>query len=221
MKALLVAAAASDGSPALVASLAETHGLVIAVDGGGALCAEAGITPDVVVGDFDSIDSATLDRLARGGSEVISFPADKDQTDLELALTEARTRGATAVTVTAATGLRLDHTLASLAALAGAADLRPEVMEPTLSAWVLHPSGRRQLSVQGRGGTLSLAAWGATCIVSASGLKWLLEAHTLSPESALGVSNVITSDSADLVVHEGTLLVIAPQMPSGVRVCAL
>jgi thiamine pyrophosphokinase len=221
MRVLLVAAAASHGSPALVASLAETHDLVIAVDGGGALCAQAGITPSVIVGDFDSIDAAALELLRAGGTELDSFPADKDQTDLELALTEARARGATAVTVTAATGLRLDHTLASLAALAGAADLRPEVAEPTLSAWVLHPSGRHRLSIRGRGATLSLVAWGATCIVSASGLKWSLEGDTLSPESALGVSNVITSDSADLVVHEGTLLVMAPQMPSGVRVCAL
>jgi thiamine pyrophosphokinase len=216
-----VAAAASDGSPALVASLAGSHDLVVAVDGGGALCAEAGIKPDVVVGDFDSLDTATLDRLRADGSELISFPADKDQTDLELALAEARVRGATAVTVTAATGLRLDHTVASLAALVGAADLRPEVSEPMLSAWVLHPNGRRQLSVQGPNGTLSLAAWGAPCVVSASGLKWPLDGHTLSPESGLGLSNVITSDSADLVVHEGALLVMAPRMPGGVRVCAL
>lgn len=221
MRVLLVAAAASHGSPALVESLAHSHDLVVAVDGGGALCAEAGVNPDVVIGDFDSIDDATLARLHDGGSEVITFPADKDQTDLELALTLARERGATAVTVTAATGLRLDHTVATLAALVGAADLRAEVIEPTLSAWVLHPRSRDRLSVQGRGGTLSLLAWGAPCVVSASGLKWPLVRHTLSPESGRGVSNLITSESADLEVFEGALLVIAPQMPAGVRVCAL
>jgi thiamine pyrophosphokinase len=221
MRALLVAAAASHGSAALVASLAETHDLVVAVDGGGTLCAEAGVSPDVVIGDFDSLDATTLERLREGGSEIITFPADKDQTDLELALAVTRERLAAAVTVTAATGHRLDHTLATLAALVGAADLRPQVIEPALSVWVLHPSGRRQLSVQGRGGTLSLSAWGAPCVVSAGGLKWPLVRQTLSPESGLGVSNVITAGSADLEVFEGALLVIAPRSPSGVRVCAL
>jgi thiamine pyrophosphokinase len=221
MRALLVAAAPSPGSRTLVASLAHSHDLVIAVDGGGSLCTEAGVRPDVVLGDFDSIDSAHLELLRDSGSEVLSFPADKDLTDLELALAETRVRKATSVTVTAATGMRLDHTVATLAALVGAADLRPQLAEPAVDAWVLHPGGLGQLSLQGRGGTLSLAAWGAPCVLSASGLKWSLERHTLRPDSGLGISNVIVSDSADLVVHEGALLVIAPHMPDRVRVCAV
>ena len=60
MKALLVCAAPVSGYEAHVLGLAATVDLVIAVDGGARLCFVAGVTPDVVVGDLDSIDAETL-----------------------------------------------------------------------------------------------------------------------------------------------------------------
>jgi thiamine pyrophosphokinase len=221
MNALLVAAAPSSGSRELVASLAREHDLIIAVDGGGTLCAEAGVVPDALIGDLDSIADRDRKLLQDGGSEVLTFPADKDQTDLELAIAHARALGATSLTVTAASGLRLDHTLGSLSAIVAAFNLHPRLVEPTVEAWVLHPEGRASLSLSGQGGTLSLVCWGGPCEITADGLKWPLEHATLHPQSALGVSNVIDSPQADLHIHAGAALAIAPAMPGGVRVWAL
>ena len=94
MRALLVCAAPVPGTETLLPRLAAEADLVVAVDGGGSVCLEAGVVPDVVVGDFDSLPDDDLDRLGQLGVSVIEFPAEKDASDLELAVGEVRCRGA-------------------------------------------------------------------------------------------------------------------------------
>ena len=218
MRVLIVAAAPIAGSPELVAKLARDHDWIIAVDGGGAVCIEAGVKPDIVLGDFDSIDPAALDWLRHGGSQIESFPADKDQTDLELALDAARSQGADRVTLTAVSSNRLDHTLAAIGAIAGAADLWPEVVEPEMHAWVVSAGARDALRVSGVGATISLVCAGDDACVSISGVRWPLERHDLPFRSGLGVSNVVVDEAGALVrVHAGTVLAISPDTFDAVR----
>lgn len=210
MRALLVCAAPVAGSTGLVARLAPNADVVIAVDGGGAVCIEGGVTPDVLVGDLDSADSETVDELLSRGVPVHRFPAEKDSTDLELAVQEARRLGASELVVTAASAGRLDHTLAALAVLAGAADLRPEIVEPDMSGWVLGRSATREVRLGGTGSTVSLIPWGGIALVSVRGVRWPLDRAELSPETALGVSNIVTSaEGATVSLHQGTLLVLS------------
>jgi thiamine pyrophosphokinase len=221
MKALIVAAAPVTGSPRLVARLAPTFDPVIAVDGGGSICIDAGVVPDVLLGDFDSIDPAALEWLQGAGARVLTFPADKDQTDLELALDYARSVGVTSVTVTAASSGRLDHTLGALGALAAASALSPELIEPELTAWILALDGRAELLAVGLGATISLVAFGGDAVVSVAGVRWPLDRHVLSPAAALGISNVVTSESgAKVTLHSGVVLALAPRMPHALQIRA-
>jgi len=210
MRALLVCAAQVKGSCTLVARLAPQFDLVIAVDGGGDICLEGGVTPDVLVGDLDSAGSDTIDTLLERGVPIQRFPAEKDATDLVLAIAEARNQGATEITVTAASSGRLDHTLGAIAALAAAADLRPQIVEPDLSGWLLARGGRRELNLSGVGSTVSLIPWGGIALVSATGVRWPLDRAELGPETTLGVSNVVSSgQGASFVVHQGMALVLS------------
>lgn len=210
MLALLVCAAPVPGSPELVARLAVTADLVIAVDGGGAVCREAGVTPGVLLGDFDSLDSLSVDEFASEGVRIHRFPAEKDATDLELALGEARRMGADQVVVTAALAGRLDHTLGTLGALAAVPALRPRFTEPEMNGWVLHEEGRRELSLTGRGATLSIIPFGGAATVSVTGVRWPLQLADISPESTLGISNRITAaEGARVTVYRGTVAVIS------------
>jgi thiamine pyrophosphokinase len=212
MRALLVCAAQVNGSCTLVARLAPNYDLVIAVDGGGDICLEGGVTPDVLVGDLDSARSDTVDTLLARGVPVQRYPAEKDATDLQLAIGEARRQGAGEIVITAATAGRLDHTLGALAAMAAAADLHPQILEPDLSGWLLARGGRRELSVSGVGATVSLLAWGGIALVSATGVRWPLDRAELGPESTLGVSNVVSSaDGALFSVHQGMAFVLSPR----------
>lgn len=211
MNALLVCAAPSPGAADLVERLAASADLVIAVDGGGAVCRDAGVRPDVLVGDFDSLPGHLVDEFVGMGVRVVEFPAEKDDTDLVLALDLARREGADTVTVTAASTGRLDHTLAVVGALSAAADLRPRLREPELSGWVISTARGARLRLKGVGATVSLIAPGWSATVSVRGVRWPLSRASLAPLSALGVSNVITDPEGAVVeVHEGTVFVLSP-----------
>lgn len=211
MRALLVCAAPVRGSETLLATLAVDADIVIAVDGGGTLCLSAGVVPEAVVGDFDSLPAADLDRLLAQGVERIAYPADKDASDLELAVEEARRRGATSLTVTAAASGRLDHTLAALGVLRSARDLAPRVVEPDFELWVLSPAGRASLTLSAAGATFSVLAFGSDAVVSAQGVVWELDSARLVQESSLGLSNRIGPEGRAMIsVTEGVVLVLVP-----------
>ncbi|MEI7813507.1 MAG: thiamine diphosphokinase [Coriobacteriia bacterium] len=222
MRALLVCAAPVVGTCELLGRLAASVDFVIAVDGGGAVCLEAGVQPDVVVGDMDSLAPGDLDRLRELGADIYQFSADKDASDLELAVIEARRRGATSIVVTAASSGRPDHALAALGVMLSARDLSPHLAEPEVDIWVLSTQGRALLSLEGEGATVSLVAFGSSAVVSVKGVVWELDEIGLDPTSSLGLSNRIGDGGcAQIAVSEGVILAIAPQVNGAVRAQAI
>lgn len=213
MNALLVCAAPAPGASELVGRLASAADLVIAVDGGGAVCREAGVLPDILVGDFDSLDGALLDEFVSEGVRVIEYPAHKDVTDLALALDVARREGVDRVTVTAASTGRLDHTLAVAGTLVAATDLQPRLREPELRGWVVSTALGSRLTLKGVGATVSVLSPGWSATVSIRGVRWPLAKADLAPLSDLGMSNVITDAAGAVIeVHAGTVLVLSPHV---------
>ncbi|MBI2914670.1 MAG: thiamine diphosphokinase [Firmicutes bacterium] len=92
--------------------------LTIAADGGARHLLRVGCTPDIVIGDFDSLGPDELDTLAASGCRVIRYPAAKDQTDTQLAVEFAIEEGATDLTLYGGLGSRLDHSMANVMLLA-------------------------------------------------------------------------------------------------------
>lgn len=215
MRILLVGASPA-GSSLLVAGLAAQHDHVIAVDGGGALCLEADITPNKLIGDLDSLPVAALRALEARGIPLQRYPAEKDETDLVLALRSAHDSGATSLTLTAVLGARPDHTLAGLGAVAAAADLRPMIEEADVAAAVLGGSGATSCIVRPTGATFSTVALGGPGCISVEGARWPLDHARLAPLAALGVSNVVVDDQAIVRSHSGMITVFAPTV-DGVR----
>ena len=84
----------------------------IAADSGYANALSLGETPDVLLGDFDSIG-----RLPEGKFEIIEVPSEKDFTDTQLAIETAIRRGANDIVIIGGLSGRLDHTLSNLSIL--------------------------------------------------------------------------------------------------------
>ena len=210
-RALLVCAVPQARGIELVRDIAGEFDVVIGVDAGGAVCLRAGVTPMLVVGDFDSIDAAALDEVARMGVPIRSYPTDKDRTDIDLAIGEARDLGATEIAVTAATAERLDHTLGVVAALAGAGDLSPRLLEPDLNGWILSSAGHAAVTLDGIGATVSVLALTPSARVSARGVRWPLELADISSVSTMGISNVVSVNGAMISVDAGIALVLSPR----------
>ncbi|NTW27920.1 MAG: thiamine diphosphokinase [Coriobacteriia bacterium] len=210
MNVLLVCASPAAPDPEWVAELAAQEDVVIAVDGGGNLCLRAGIVPHTLIGDLDSITPADKIALEMAGTQLVQLPADKDESDLVLALNQARSMGAKRATVTGGWGGRADHELLGLSALVHGADLRPRLLERATAIWILTPGGRENLHLCGTGSIISLVAFGGPATVSVTGVKWPLAEHEIAPDSTLGLSNVINqADTACVSVQSGTLIVIS------------
>lgn len=209
--ALLVCAAPVLGSEQLVAELAAGVDIVVGVDGGAAVCLRAGVVADLVIGDLDSLDPDSLARLEAEGVAIETYPSEKDDTDLDLALRVVRSRGVDAATVTGAFAGRLDHTLAAIGALVRAEDLRPVIREPDQIAWVLSGEHRSRHPLTEIGATVSALALNGPAVVSFTGVRWPLDRAVLGPLSSLGVSNLVVADPARFTVHEGTVLLVQPR----------
>ncbi len=183
--------------------------LVVAADSGADTATGLGLTPDVVVGDFDSIDLDALERLGHGDTRIERHPADKDASDLELALETAVAQGATRITVVGGGRGRLSHLLTNAAVLA--ADRRPVAVHwitPGAEVTVAH--GRSRHTISGEVGQLiSLVpvAGPARGIVT-TGLRWELSGDDLDPRSSRGLSNEMLAEAAEIAVGSGTLLII-------------
>ena len=210
MHVVVLAHGDADDRPWLRARLAAAD-LVIAADGGAQAAWDAGRLPDTVVGDFDSLDAATRARLETAGSELLRYPRDKDETDLELALRLAVERGATSIQVLGAFGgPRLDHALANvllltLPMLAGRA---VTLADPRHEARLLR--GPQELDLVGEpGDVVTLLPLTATATgVDTTGLRFPLQNGTLELGRSRGVSNELTGESGAVRLADGLLLVV-------------
>lgn len=89
----------------------------IGADAGASVLLQIGISPEAAVGDFDSVSDAEFSVLQRAVSELKRLPADKDETDAELALTHAVSWSPDRIILTGVTGGRLDHFISALHAV--------------------------------------------------------------------------------------------------------
>jgi thiamine pyrophosphokinase len=182
--------------------------LVIAADGGGNALFAAGIAAQMVVGDLDSLAPEAEAAFVAAGAAVERHPAEKDETDLELALLVAVARGATQIDVLGAMGGRWDQALSNVALLAlpELTGRRVRLLDVGQEAYL----ARGETPIAGtRGETVSLLPVGGPARgITTRGLRYPLHDAELHFERSRGVSNVIVEPPAHVTVREGLLLVI-------------
>jgi len=194
-------------SRGLLRALADAD-LVIAADGGLRHAAPLGLTPDLLVGDLDSIDADAL--AAHAGLDVERHPSDKDALDLELALDAAVARGADRITVVGGLSGRLDQTLATVLVLQArhAAGATLEALDGRRALWPLRPGEIRELPLE-PGERFSLLALDNTARVSVAGARYPLTDAALARALGLGVSNVALGP-VRVTAHAGAVVAVAP-----------
>lgn len=182
---------------------------VLCADGGALNALKFHQTPQTIVGDMDSLTDMQAAEFAAQGAELVQYPMDKDETDLELALCWAARHGATAIYIVGGLGGRFDQTLANvyLLALPELDGIHIEVVDAEQSIRLLKP-GRHQVKGQA-GDTISLipisrAAGGITT----SALKYPLRGEPLQFGPARGLSNVMQADRASIEIRQGLLLMV-------------
>ncbi|MEZ4607204.1 MAG: thiamine diphosphokinase [Deinococcales bacterium] len=179
--------------------------LVIAADSGLRHAKALGLRPQVIVGDFDSLEPQDLQHYPNTPQQ--RFKPNKDELDLELAINYAKAQAATDIIFMGATGGRLDQ---SLAALFIAAKLQGEGVNVSLDSGKqrIYPlTAPATLELPWPNTILSLLSLSESSDVSLTGTHYPLNHAILPFGVGLGVSNVIDKEAL-LNLHQGQLLVI-------------
>ena len=87
---------------------------VICADGGLNKAESLNIVPNIIIGDFDSVNQKTLKRYIDKNIEIIKYSSEKNYTDMELAIDYAVEKGFKDIILIGASGTRLDHTAANI-----------------------------------------------------------------------------------------------------------
>ncbi|MBQ7687922.1 MAG: thiamine diphosphokinase [Clostridia bacterium] len=178
--------------------------LYIAADAGLETMRKTGLSPDLVIGDFDSL-TAPLPAE----TEIVRLPVKKDVTDLDAAVREAQKRGSDTFYLFGVLGGRPDHSYANLSLLARLASdgCKATLYGAGYTVTAVH-NGCLCLAAR-ESGTVSVFSFTDKSEgVTIRGLQYALENATLTSGFALGVSNAFRGLPAEISVENGVLLVM-------------
>ena len=177
--------------------------LVIAADGGYARLKQAGIRPDLVIGDFDSLGWIPEEN------QVVTLPEVKDVTDTWAAIELGRERGYRSFWLYNCTGGRIDHTLANIQTLAMLAEQGMTGVLVDQTQLITAVSGSTVEFSPACSGFLSVFSHSDRCTgVTLKGLKYELEHAELTNRFPLGVSNAFLGQPASVTIGSGVAVLV-------------
>ena len=194
-------------SRACVESTMTAGAYIICADKGLRLAEGLGLTPDLIIGDFDSIDQRPV------GDNVLTYPVEKDDTDLMLAIKTALEMGYDRFQIYGALGGRLDHTLGNIQSL---------MYLLTRGAWgeiiaddqhiAMYTKGEYRF-LRREGWSLSFFAYsGEVSAFSVHGTKYEADNCLLKNDFPLGISNKVTAGEAVMSFGSGTVLAVQSRL---------
>lgn len=182
---------------------------IICCDGGMHHAKALGITPDYIVGDFDSVRPEVLEEYRNMGISIRQFPTHKNETDMQLGMLLALELGATELVLIGGIGDRFDHTLAN-------AHLLLYLLKKGVRGILVNEKNcveliDKEVTLHGQAGDLvstiplSMLVEGVTL----EGLEYPLVDYDLALDDKLvAVSNVMTGTEAKVKIRKGYLFVM-------------
>ena len=209
-KVVFVVSGGELGDPAFLREQAATvsPAAVICADGGARHLDAAGIVPDLIVGDMDSLDAARQADYEAKGCRIIRHSQRKDETDTELALREAFRMEPAEVWIWGALGHRVDHVLANISLLVQGKQKGIEVK--LIDEWCEVFLIDRRTVLEGEAGqTVSLFPFaGPASGVTLTGFEFPLTKAVMEIGRPCGVSNRLIAEQGIVEVDSGCLLAV-------------
>ena len=186
----------------------EKGDLIIAADAGYLTAKKMGVTPDILLGDFDTLGEENIPD----GIECLRVPAEKNDTDTQLAVQVAIERGAGEIVIIGGMSGRIDHTLSTLAILEDLWERKNDRIYATLT------DGKNRVRFLRSSGTIlprsqyrffSLIAADETVKgITLEGCKYPLKHGRISRRNQWAVSNEITGNCTLIDITRGGVWVI-------------
>jgi thiamine pyrophosphokinase len=196
-------------SRGLIQAVARRADLVVAADGGARYALDAGIVPDLVVGDMDSLGEDLAREVERRGASLERHQVRKDKMDGHLAILAAHRLGATAADLLCAAGGRFGALFAVPHILLAAEriGLRSTVVADWGRMFVIE-AGSRTVEGAPRHSVSIFPLSGLASGVTLEGLVYPLVNARLEPGDTLGFHNELIGREARVSVRDGALLVV-------------
>ncbi len=196
-------------SPGLIRAVAKRADLVVAADGGARYALDAGVVPDLIVGDMDSLGEDLAREIESRGATLERHRVRKDKMDGHLAVLAARERGATVADLMCAVGGRSGalYAVPHILLAAERIGIRSTVVADWGRMFVIEAGS---LTVEG-GPQDSVSIFplsGPATGVTLEGMGYPLQDARLEPGDTLGFHNELIGREARVSVKEGALLVI-------------
>jgi thiamine pyrophosphokinase len=214
-RCVIISSSIPEGIPAEIASAA-AEDYIICADGGLGYALAAGITPDVVIGDFDSADEADVAKVAAGGAvKIIRLNPEKDDTDMIAAVKHGIAEGKSDFVIIGGLSGRFDHSMGNVQALSFLLDMR-------CRGWIVDGPNRCVMIGSGAGGAgrISLDADASSYFsvlsytersegVTIRNAKYEISDDVFTHSYPRGVSNEFAGDKpAGIEVADGRLLIV-------------
>jgi thiamine pyrophosphokinase len=175
--------------------------IIIAADGGADNCIKIGLTPNYIIGDFDSISKQAMKKF-KDRSNIVHDET-QNSTDMEKSIDLAKKLKCTSLEVICATGLRTDHAFSNIISLLKA-KFPSKITDGNHEIFIV--TGKITISGK-KGDSISVLPVSKVKGLTYSGLKWQVKNKNVET-GWLGTSNEMIENRAEIKLKSGKVIVI-------------
>ena len=210
MKILIIGGGAPPSNE-LLKKECENSDYIICADRGGEYIRAIGWLPNLLLGDFDSLNEDLLNYYLNSRVTIERFPSKKDYTDTELCLHKAIELNPDKVTLLSCTGSRLDHVMGNIGLL-------KQLLDKNIKGYIKDDNNniflvKEPSEIYGTPGQIiSFQAFSEKVTgLTVEGVAYPLNNYSLKSWSAYTVSNVFLNDRVNITFKSGILMIILPK----------
>lgn len=190
-------------------NLLDEDDFIIGADHGALFLISHGYTPDIAVGDFDSVSPEALQDIENKSKKTITCDAiNKDLTDSEMALDIAMDQQPDSILLLGVTGTRIDHSLASIQMMTRALQRQINCYVMDTHNYITLTGSQAVINDLGYTYVSLLPLTPEVSGITLKGFQYPLTDATLKLGQSLGVSNKLISSSGTVNIRSGLLLII-------------
>ncbi len=187
-----------------IKSLCTSDDFIVCADSGYSFAKKAGLTPNLIIGDFDSLK----EELPQN-TEVVKLNTHKDDTDTEHCVMECIRRGYKDFLLLGSIGGRTDHTFANIATLAFLSEYNYNGIARNNGEEIrILKEGSYEMNNK-NGLIFSVFPYGCESVnVTYKGAEYMLNNKTLTYNVSRGISNVFVDDEAEITINRGRAILL-------------
>lgn len=187
-----------------IKSLCTSDDFIVCADSGYSFAKKAGLTPNLIIGDFDSLK----EELPQN-TEIVKLNTHKDDTDTEHCVMECIRRGYKDFLLLGSIGGRTDHTFANIATLAFLSEYNYNGIARNNGEEIrILKEGSYEMNNK-KGLIFSVFPYGCESVnVTYKGAEYMLNNKTLTYNVSRGISNVFVDDEAEITINRGRAILL-------------